>query len=139
MNNDQELYTQQLAQFAASQSFDERSVEFFDDVWQEAGVKDIAKMTTADAKCVLQVLGESEASPEFTKALLAQAITAGMPKHVAGYILESDTDGDGRTLAQEIFNDGTSPFQPNQPSVLASQQNQFQSSSQENEDMEIQI
>ncbi|MCC5662272.1 hypothetical protein LC608_36305 [Nostoc sp. XA010] len=62
-----------------------------------------------------------------------------MPEHVVGYILESDTDGDGRTLAQEIFNDGTSPFQPNQPSVLASQQNQFQSSSQENEDMEIQI
>ncbi|MCC5661506.1 hypothetical protein LC608_32070 [Nostoc sp. XA010] len=139
MNNDQELYTQQLAQFAASQSFDERSVEFFDDVWQEAGVKDIAKMTTADAESVLQVLSESEASPEFTKALLAQAITAGMPKHVVGYILESDTDGDGRTLAQEIFNDGTSPFQFPQPSVLASQQNQFQSSSQENEDMEIQI
>ncbi|MBW4456999.1 MAG: hypothetical protein KME55_32455 [Nostoc indistinguendum CM1-VF10] len=139
MNNDQKLYTQQLAQFAASQSFDERSVEFFDDVWQEAGVKDIAKMTTADAESVLQVLSESEASPEFTKALLAQAITAGMPKQVVGYILESDTDGDGRTLAQEIFNDGTSPFQPNQPSVLASQQNQFQSSSQENEDMEIQI
>ncbi|MBD2511175.1 hypothetical protein H6G91_28650 [Nostoc muscorum FACHB-395] len=60
-----------------------------------------------------------------------------MPKHVVGYILESDTDGDGRTLAQEIFNDGTSPFQPNQPSVLASKQNQFQSSSEE--DMEIQI
>jgi hypothetical protein len=137
MNNDQELYTQQLAQFAASQSFDERSVEFFDDVWQEAGVKDIAKMTTADAESVLQVLGESEASPEFTKALLAQAITAGMPEHVVGYILESDTDGDGHTFAQEIFNDGTSPFQPNQPSVLASKQNQFQSSSEE--DMEIQI
>lgn len=139
MNNDQELYTQQLAQFAASQSFDERSVEFFDDVWQEAGVKDITKMTTADAKYVLQVLSESEASPEFTKALLAQAITAGMPKHVVGYILESDTDGDGRTLAQEIFNDGTSPFQSNQPSVLASQQSQPQFSSEEDEDMEIQI
>ncbi|MCC5653681.1 hypothetical protein LC609_28660 [Nostoc sp. XA013] len=139
MNNDQELYTQQLAQFAASQSFDERSVEFFDDVWQEAGVKDITKMTTADAKYVLQVLSESEASPEFTKALLAQAITAGMPKHVVGYILESDTDGDGRTLAQEIFNDGTSPFQFPQPSVLASQQSQPQFSSEEDEDMEIQI
>ncbi|MBD2534541.1 hypothetical protein H6G97_35685 [Nostoc flagelliforme FACHB-838] len=131
MNNDQ-VYAQQLAQFAASQSFDERSVEFFDDVWQEAGVKDITKMTTADAESVLQVLGESEASPEFTKALLAQAITAGMPKHVAGYILESD-----RTLAQEIFNDGTSPFQSNQSSVVGSKQNQFQSSTEE--DMEIQI
>ncbi|MBN3959249.1 hypothetical protein [Nostoc sp. NMS8] len=52
-------------------------------------------------------------------------------------MLHSDTDGDGRTLAQEIFNDGTSPFQPNQPSVLALKQNQFQSSSEE--DMEIQI
>lgn len=47
-----------------------------------------------------------------------------------------NTDGDGRTLAQEIFNDSTSPFQPNQPSVLASKQNQFQSST---EDMEIEI
>ncbi|MBD2730441.1 hypothetical protein H6G96_30020 [Nostoc sp. FACHB-892] len=60
-----------------------------------------------------------------------------MPKHVAGYILESDTDGDGRTLAQEIFNDGTSPFQSNQSSVVGSKQNQFQSSTEE--DMEIQI
>ncbi|MEH1783708.1 MAG: hypothetical protein V7K67_20125 [Nostoc sp.] len=36
-------------------------------------------MTTADAERTMQVLADSEASPEFIKALLAEAITEGVP------------------------------------------------------------
>jgi len=137
MNNDHEFYIQQLAQYAADQSFDERSVEFFDDVWLEAGIKNISKMTTADAERTMQVLASSEASPEFIKALLAQAVLDGMPEPVVQYILQSDTDGDGRTLAQEIFTDGTSPFEPDEPLVSSFFQRQYAYSSQEDVELEI--
>ncbi|MFN6568220.1 hypothetical protein [Dendronalium sp. ChiSLP03b] len=111
------LQAQELAKFAVEQNFDERYLEYFADVWLEAGVKDISRMTTQDAERTMQVLSSSEASFEFVKAFLAQAVRQGMPFQVLEYILLSDTDGDGRTLAQEIFQDATDPFEPDAPDV----------------------
>ena len=34
---------------------------------------------------------------------------------VLEYFLSSDIDSDGRTLAQELFQDGTNPLQPDTP------------------------
>jgi len=36
--------------------------------------------------------------------------------------MQSDIDGDGRTLAQEIFVDGTDPFEADTPTPVTSHQ-----------------
>ncbi|MCC2692835.1 hypothetical protein [Nodularia sp. LEGE 04288] len=113
-NFDFELQAEQLAKFAREQMSEEKT-EFFNDIWQEAGVKDVRKMTIQDARRTLAILSNSEASIEFVKVFYGQAITNGMPSHVVNFILQSDTDGDGRTLAQEIFVDGTNPFRADHP------------------------
>ncbi|GAX38838.1 hypothetical protein [Nodularia sp. NIES-3585] len=113
-NFDFELQAEQLAQFAREQMSEEKT-EFFNDIWQEAGVKDVRKMTIQDARRTLAILSNSEASIEFVKVFYGQAITNGMPSHVLNFILQSDTDGDGRTLAQEVFMDNTNPFRADQP------------------------
>ncbi|RCJ42435.1 hypothetical protein A6770_34835 [Nostoc minutum NIES-26] len=112
------LQVKELTKFATEQNFDLRHLEYFADVWLEAGVKDISKMTRQDAERTMQVLSSSEASVEFVKALLAQAVRQGMPSQVLEYVLQSDIDGDGRTLAQEIFQDSTDPFEPDAPDVV---------------------
>ncbi len=112
-----EVNAQELAKFAQEQNFDDRYLEYFSDIWQEAGVKDISRMTTQDAERTMQVLSSSEASVEFVKAFYAQAVRQGMPSQVLEYVLQSDTDGDGRTLAQEIFQDDTDPFEPDTPNI----------------------
>ncbi|MBD2458294.1 hypothetical protein H6G80_30035 [Nostoc sp. FACHB-87] len=115
MPTDIEQQTQKLLQFAQEQNFDERYLGYFGDVWQEAGVKDLSKATTQDAEKALQVLANSAASGEFVKAWLSVAVRQGVPSNVLEYILEIDIDGDGRTLAQEIFVDGTDPLEQDSP------------------------
>ncbi|WP_414574233.1 hypothetical protein [Nostoc sp. CCY 9925] len=110
-----QLQVQELARFAQEQQFNEQYRQYFGDVWDEAGVKDISKMTTQDAEQTLKVLTDSEASPQFIKSLLAQAAVDGAPPQVLEYFLSSDIDSDGRTLAQEIFQDGTNPLSPDTP------------------------
>ena len=110
---------EELAKFAQEQNFDDRYLEYFSEIWQEAGIKDIPKMTIQNAERTMQVLSSSEASVEFIKAFYAQAVRQGMPSQVLEYVLQSDTDGDGRTLAPEIFEDGTDPFEPDSPNIPA--------------------
>ncbi|MBD2249226.1 hypothetical protein, partial [Nostoc sp. FACHB-888] len=81
----------------------------------EAGVKNISQMTVQDAEQTLKILADSEASPQFIKSLLAQAVIDGASPQVLEYFLASDIDGDGRTLATVIFQDGTNPLQPDTP------------------------
>lgn len=106
---------QELGRFAQEQQFNAQYQQYFGDVWDEAGVKDISKMTIQDAEQTLKILAESEASPQFIKSLLAQAAIDGASPQVLEYFLSSDIDGDGRTLAQEIFQDGTNPLEPDSP------------------------
>ncbi|BAZ33722.1 hypothetical protein NIES4074_62360 (plasmid) [Cylindrospermum sp. NIES-4074] len=115
MPENTQLQVQQLGQFAQEQQFNAQYRQYFGDVWDEAGVKDISQMTTQDAEQTLKVLANSQASPQFIKSLLAQAATDGAPPQVLEYFLTSDIDGDGRTLAQEIFEDGTNPLSPDTP------------------------
>ncbi|MBH8573564.1 hypothetical protein I8752_11170 [Nostocaceae cyanobacterium CENA369] len=110
-----QLQVQELARFAQEQQFNEQYRQYFGDVWDEAGVKDISQMTTQDAQQTLKVLADSEASPQFIKSLLAQAAVDGAPPQVLEYFLSSDIDCDGRTLAQEIFQDGTNPLESDTP------------------------
>ncbi|MBD2615852.1 hypothetical protein H6G94_32165 [Nostoc punctiforme FACHB-252] len=112
-----QLQVQELARFAQEQQFNEQYRQYFGDVWNEAGVKNISKMTTQDAQQTLKVLANSEASPQFVKSLLAQAAIDGAPPQVLEYLLSSDIDGDGRTLAQEIFQDGTNPLSADTPQL----------------------
>ncbi|BAY41223.1 hypothetical protein NIES2111_56190 (plasmid) [Nostoc sp. NIES-2111] len=106
---------QELARFAQEQQFNAQYQQHFGNVWDEAGVKDISKMTVSDAEQTLKVLAASEASPQFIKSLLAQAAVDGAPPQVLEYFLSSDIDGDGRTLAQEILMDGTNSLEPDSP------------------------
>jgi hypothetical protein len=133
MSENIQAQVQELAKFAQEQNFDERYLEYFSDIWQEAGVKDIGKMTIKDAERTMQVLSSSEASVEFIKAFYAQAVRQGMPSQVLEYIMQSDIDGDGRTLAQEIFVDGTDPFEADTPTPVTSHQKA------PNQDFEIEI
>ncbi|MBD2450488.1 hypothetical protein H6G76_25715 [Nostoc sp. FACHB-152] len=127
---------QELVKFAQEQNFDERYLEYFGDVWREAEVEDISKMTMKDAERTMQVLSDSEASVEFVKAWLLQAIQQGMPSQVLEYIMQSDIDGDGRTLAQKIFQDGTDPFEADTSGVSAAQK-YFDNS--QDQDFELEI
>lgn len=130
-----EIQAQELAKFAQEQNFDERYLEYFGDVWREAGVEDISTMTIKDAERAMQVLSDSEASGEFIKAWLAQAVRQGIPSQVLEYIMQSDIDGDGRTLAQEMRIDGTDPLESDSPQRMSSKQyTNFQS-----QDLEIGI
>ncbi|MBD2683439.1 MULTISPECIES: hypothetical protein [Nostoc] len=115
MPENTQLQVQELARFAQEQQFNEQYRQYFGDVWEEAGVKDISKMTIPDAQQTLKVLANSEASPQFVKSLLAQAAIDGAPSQVLEYFLSSDIDGDGRTLGQEIFQDGTNPLSADTP------------------------
>ncbi|ABA24759.1 conserved hypothetical protein (plasmid) [Trichormus variabilis ATCC 29413] len=115
MAENTQLQVQELTRFAQEQQFNAQYQQYFGDVWEEAGVKDISKMTVSDAEQTLKVLAASEASPQFVKSLLAQAAIDGAPPQVLEYFLSSDIDGDGRTLVQEIFQDGTNPLEPDTP------------------------
>ncbi|WP_341531707.1 hypothetical protein WKK05_39010 (plasmid) [Nostoc sp. UHCC 0302] len=115
MSETTQLQVQELVQFAQEQDFNQQYRQYFGDVWEEAGVKNISQMTFQDAEQTLKVLADSEASPEFIKSLLAQAAHDGAPPQVLEYFLSSDIDGDGRTLSEEIFQDGTNPLSADTP------------------------
>ncbi len=112
MSETTQLQVKELACFAQEQDFNQQYRQYFGDVWDEVGVKDISKMTIQDAEQTLKVLADSEASPQFIKSLLAQAAIDGASPQVLEYFLSSDIDDYGRTLAQEIFQDGTNPLEP---------------------------
>jgi len=135
-NTEVQKQEQELAKFAQEQNCNQQYLEYFNDIFIEAGVKDISKMTNQDAERLMQVLKSSEASREFVKALLAQAAVDGMSSQVLEYILSSDIDGDGRTLAQEIFHDGTDPFEAD-TSEVTSRQNYVTNSQTQNAELEI--
>ncbi|WP_414756549.1 hypothetical protein [Anabaena sp. CCY 9910] len=139
MTETTQLQVQELARFAQEQDFNQQYQQYFRDVWEEAGVKDISKMTVSDAEQTLKVLAASEASPQFVKSLLAQAAIDGAPSQVLEYFLGSDIDGDGRTLAQEIFQDGTNPLEPDSPQPISKTQVVSLSPTQDTEDMEWEI
>ncbi|RCJ22860.1 hypothetical protein A6770_29290 [Nostoc minutum NIES-26] len=136
MAETKQLQVQELARFAQEQQFNEQYRQYFGDVWDEAGVKDISQMTIPDAEQTLKVLADSEASPQFIKSLLAQAAVDGASPQVLEYFLSSDIDGDGRTLAQEIFQDGTNPMEPDTPQPIPKAQALSPSST---EDLEWEI
>lgn len=115
MSETTQLQVQELARFAQEQDFNQQYLQYFADVWEEAGVKNISQMTVQDAEQTLKVLADSEASPQFIKSLLAQATRDGATPQVLEYFLASDIDGDGRTLATVIFQDRTNPLQLDTP------------------------
>ncbi|MBD6620467.1 hypothetical protein FNW02_32980 [Komarekiella sp. 'clone 1'] len=107
--------TEQLAQEAKQQSFDQRSVNIFESVYQDAGVTSIKNMSITDSDRILSVLAQEQATPEFIRGFLAHGWQQGIPVEIVQHILSSDQDGDGRTLAQELFTDGSDPFEPDVP------------------------
>ena len=112
MSETTHLQVQELSRFAQEQDFNQQYRQYFGDVWDEAGVKNISQMTVQDAEQTLKILADSEASPQFIKSLLAQAAIDGSSPQVLEYFLSSDIDSDGRTLAQELFQDQTNPLEP---------------------------
>ncbi|MFN6496327.1 MAG: hypothetical protein RMX65_004705 [Nostoc sp. DedQUE01] len=107
--------TEQLAQEAKQHSFDQRSVNIFESVYQDAGVTSIKSMSIKDSDRILSVLAQEQATPEFIRGFLIHAWQEGIPVDIVQHILNSDRDGDGRTLAQELFTDGSDPFEADQP------------------------
>ncbi|MGJ5629092.1 hypothetical protein [Nostoc sp. CALU 1950] len=115
MSETTQLQVQELACFAQEQDFNQQYRQYFGDVWEEVGVRDISKMTIQDAEQTLKVLADSEASPQFIKSLLAQAAIDGATPQVLEYFLSSDIDSDGRTLATVLFQDQTNPLEADTP------------------------
>lgn len=106
---------EQLTQIVQQQNFDERSAAIFLAIYQEAGLDDIKNMSIEGSDRILSVLAQEEATPEFIRGFLAHAWQQGIGVEVVQHILNSDRDGDGRTLAQELFTDGSDPFEADTP------------------------
>src|SRR5690349_19260451 len=116
---------EQLAQEAKQQNFDSRSAVVFEDVYQQAGVESVQNMSITESDRVLSILAQEEATPEFIRGFLAHAWQQGIGVDVVQHILNSDRDGDGRTLAQELFTDGSDPFEADAPKVQYRRQRGF--------------
>lgn len=108
MNN-----TEKLTQLAQQQSFDDRTVQIFDNVCRNAGIAiaNLAQTTIKDGDSLVSILKQNDATPEFVKTLLFYSLSKGMPVYVIDHILNSDHDQDGRTLSQELFIDNTDPWE----------------------------
>lgn len=107
---------EQLTQQAQQQNFDSKFVAIFEGVYLDAGVDNIKNMSITQSDRILSILAQEQATPEFIRGFLAYTWQQGIGVDVVQHILNSDRDGDGRTLAQELFTDGSDPFEPDAPS-----------------------
>ncbi|MBD2472157.1 hypothetical protein [Nostoc sp. FACHB-145] len=121
MNN-----TEKLAQFANQQHFDDRAVEIFQAVCQDAGINHLPQTSVKQGNCLIEVLKHNEATPEFVKNLLSYSLQKGMPLYVIDHILNSDLDKDGRSLSQELFEDYTDPFEVDSRSKICKTSRQME-------------
>lgn len=109
---------------ACKETFTDSEKALYDDFVLEAGIKNPANMTEADADSLVRYLGSSEASNEFV-ANVINRLAQVAPAYVVNKILLSDNDNDSIPLYQELKM-GTKATKYDSPSeVAAARQRQY--------------
>jgi hypothetical protein len=109
---------------ARKEIFTDLEKSLYEDFVMEAGIKNPANMTEADADSLVRYLGSSEASNEFVANVINRLVQVA-PAYVVNKILLSDNDGDGVPLYQELKM-GTKATEYDSPSeVAAARQRQY--------------
>lgn len=86
---------------AKQEKFNENEIALYNDFFVEGGIKNPAKMTEQDATNFVNFLDSCDASNEFV-AMALNRLAQIAPTGVIAQVLESDADGDGLTLAEEL-------------------------------------
>ncbi|MHC5762731.1 hypothetical protein [Nostoc sp.] len=97
----QQQQAELIIQQACKENFTDSEKAIYDDFILEAGVKDPAKMTEANADMLIRYLDGCDASNEFV-ANVVNRLAQVAPAHIMTKILLSDNDGDGVPLYQEL-------------------------------------
>jgi len=104
-----EIALKQLEKVANVEGGSEREDEFFGEFLKNLGIPKPSKMTEVEAEKLLENLAAEECSEEFVESLVYWLLRQGIPPAAKEVIMESDIDGDGVPLWQELL-DGTNPF-----------------------------
>ncbi|MEI2578053.1 hypothetical protein [Scytonema sp. PRP1] len=121
---------------AKQENFNENEIALYNDFFAEGGIKNPAKMTEQDATNFVNFLDSCDASNEFV-AMALNRLAQIAPASVIAQVLESDADGDGLTLAEELKL-GTKATQYDTPAQIAvAQQRQFQAFPSRNSEFEL--
>ncbi len=104
-----EIALKHLEKVAFVEGGSEREDEFFGGFLKGLGVPQPSKMTEVDAEKLLGNLASEECSEEFVESLVYWLLRQSISLAAKEAILESDIDGDGVPLWQELV-DGTNPF-----------------------------
>jgi hypothetical protein len=111
-------------------------VTMYDDFISNAGVKNPAKMNSADVDAFLRYLYSSNASNEFV-ANVVNRLAQVAPAEIVNLVLLSDRDGDGVLLYQELRL-GIRATEFDTPAEIATaRQQQYQFSPTHNNDMDL--
>lgn len=121
---------------AKQEKFNDNEIALYNDFFAEGGIKNPAKMTEQDATNFVKFLDSCDASNEFVVMALTRLAQIA-PADVIARVLESDADGDGLTLAEELKL-GTKATQYDTPAQIAvARQRQFQAFPSRNSEFEL--
>ncbi len=101
---------------ALEQGSSDREDEFFKRYLKSLGISEPERMTEIDADKLLENLATEEYSEEFLMSLVYWLLHQNISQAALDAILESDIDGDGVPLWQELV-EGTNPFVKDQTLV----------------------
>jgi hypothetical protein len=121
---------------AKQEKFNENEIALYNDFFAEGGIKNPAKMTEQDVTNFVNFLDSCDASNEFVAMALTRLAQIA-PASVIAQVLESDADGDGLTLAEELKL-GTKATQYDTPAQIpVAPQRQFQTFPSRNSEFEL--
>jgi hypothetical protein len=121
---------------AKQENFNENEIALYNDFFSEGGIKNPAKMTEQDVTNFVNFLDSCDASNEFVAMALTRLAQIA-PASVIAQVLESDADGDGLTLAEELKL-GTKATEYNTSAeIAAARQQQYQAFPSKNSDFEL--
>ncbi|MDM9383539.1 hypothetical protein QUB80_22895 [Chlorogloeopsis sp. ULAP01] len=125
-----------LIEWAKEEKFNDNEITVYDDFFAEGGIENPGKMTEQDAINFIKFLDRCDASNEFIASALTRLAQLA-PASVVSQILESDVDGDGLTLAQELKL-GTKATEYNTSAqIAAARQQQYQAFPSRDSDFEL--
>jgi hypothetical protein len=121
---------------AKQENFNENEIALYNDFFAEGGIKNPAKMTEQDVTNFVNFLDSCDASNEFVAMALTKLAQIA-PASMIAQVLESDADGDGLTLAEELKL-GTKATEYNTSAeIAAARQQQYQAFPSKNSDFEL--
>ncbi|MFQ4143296.1 hypothetical protein [Chlorogloeopsis sp. ULAP02] len=133
---EQKSQVELLIERAKEEKFNDNEITVYDDFFAEGDINNPAKMTEQDTINFIKFLNRCDASNEFVASALTR-LTQVAPASVVSQILESDVDGDGLTLAQELKL-GTKANEYNTSARIgAARQQQYQAFPSKDSDFEL--